>query len=250
MAFYDTTSALRGMGYATKDMMDATRKKGQIEANEKLLSASTAKDIMGAVGNFLNQTKSNIDEGKRKDSLISALENSGASKEIVDAARSANRSDDILPLVALIANPKNIVSTSHSGGKQRIDNVYTGKTIDIGQTYSNSSGGGSKKQTYIPLGDNRNTMLEKNPDIRNAALRAGVLQYDANGSPKTTDLDALDSIIADSYSKNASNKLDSQKQRIQKENQNIDAAMKLMQLQEDLKKKKPLIFGDPNDFFK
>lgn len=240
MGFYDRDKALRGMGQARENMSNiiAQSANASAQANDNIAKAiGTISDgITKSVAGYLKNEADLKNELERKNALVSALEKGGASKEIVEAAKSAKKSDDILPLVGVIANPKNIVEMDHSYGQVKTKNVFTGKEDNFGTSYAgvgSKGGGGSGDYTYFPLNDPRITILNNNAEARNSGINAGVLKYDQNGNPKTNNPSVLDEIIASAiYNKTA--KLPSEYKQKQQKN----------------KEDYPLIFGGKEDMDK
>lgn len=256
MAFYDTTQPLKGMANATQEMIGASMRRGNAAAKGKALIGDAAKELAGVINSALINEKKVIDDKKRKDALVKALQGSGASKEIVSAAQSLNKSDDILPLVSVLVNPKRISSVSHSYGKVLMQDLLRGTKENIGTSYAGvfgkgGSGSSSTTKTYITAGNPISTMIEKNPEVRNKMLSDGTLNQDANGNFFTTNYAGVENAIANSFKENADARLNSQQPRINEENAKLDKTISgYLELQNELKKKKPLIFGDANDFFK
>ena len=241
MGFYDRDKALRGMGQARENMSNiiAQSANASAQANDNIAKAiGTISDgITKSVAGYLKNEADLKKELERKNALVSALEKGGASKEIIEAAKSAKKSDDILPLVGVIANPKNIVEIDHSYGKVRTKDLFRNKEEDIGTSYAgvfgSKGGGGSGDYTYFPSNDPRITILNNNAEARNSGINAGVLKYDQNGNPKTNNPSVLDEIIASAiYNKTA--KLPSVYKQQQKKN----------------KQDYPLIFGGKEDMDK
>lgn len=227
MGFYDQERYIRGMGRTRENMANIIHNgaRARVNANNAIGRAITnlSKDASGIATNIIKAKQEDEKEKSRRESLVNALYNAGASKEIIDATSNL-RSSDILPMVALITNPKNIVSTHHSGGQARIQDTFTGKKENIGKTYINQSD--KRQTTYIPQNDPLMRIIENNPEFRNEAMIQGELQADSNGLYKTSNMEALLERRANFFKKESDKQLESQEQRISEENKQIDSAIK------------------------
>lgn len=254
MAFYDRTSHLRQAGRARDNISQLIGDGGRAEAEAALKKGSIIGNMIAGAASTIGGV---VDDSQRRKSLIDALKKGGASEEIIQAASSVSDTKDLLPMVALISNPKNTVSVGHSGGQQLIKDTFTGKERNIGTTWQNyasalkGKGGGTPTSTYLPADSNLLSIVEKNPALRDQAMQSGLLSVDKDGSPRTSDYKALQDLMAQGLADQQQKQLASQMPRIEAENKRINGNIKdFLKLQDELKKNKPLIFGDSNSFFK
>lgn len=259
MAFYDQDKYIRGMGRTRENMANIIQNaaKAQVNANNAYgrVISGLSQDVAGIATSMIKNKLEEEKEASKRMALVDALQKAGASKNIIDATANLS-SSDILPMVALMTNPKNITTTHHSGGKARIQNAFTGKTEDIGETYTNSK---KVNSTYLALNDSRLSMIEKNPELRNVLMNAKIISFDDKGMLRVNDLDALDKEISNNYAKWADGKMNGQKERIEEENKdlnkniqnhlnnNVDPAAMIIKnasdFDEAMKKKYPLLYG-------
>lgn len=265
MAFYDQDKYIRGMGRTRENMANIIQNGARAKINANNAYGRVVSGLSNDASTIAtNMIKAKIEEEKeqaKRNALLNALRQGGASKEIIDATANLS-SSDILPMVALIANPKNIVTTHHSGGEARVQNTFTGKTDNIGKPYINaksSGNAGSGNSTYLPLDDPRASIIEKNPLLKNNLLESGTISYDADGRIKTNDYNALNQIVAGYYKNLGDKQLNDQKEQISQENQNLNSRIQSnlnnaddpakiilkneTQFNDEMKKKYPLIFG-------
>lgn len=228
MGFYDQERYIRGMGRTRENMANIIHNgaRARVNANNAIGRAITnlSKDASGIATNIIKAKQEDEKEKSRRESLVNALYNAGASKEIIDATSNL-RSSDILPMVALITNPKNIVSTHHSGGEVRIQDTFRGKEKNIGKPYA-YGGASSKSTTFLPPNNPKAGMVDKNPELQNELLKNNIVSFDANGNIKVNDVAALDQTIAKYYADRGSEQLDEQKERIDSKNKKLDSAIK------------------------
>lgn len=260
MAFYDQDKYIRGMARTRENMANIIQNGARAKINANNAYGRVVSGLSNdASAIATNMIKAKIEEEKeqaKRNALLNALRQGGASKEIIDATENLS-SSDILPMVALIANPKNIVTTHHSGGQALVQNTLTGEKNNIGKTYTNAKGSGNA--TYLPLDDPRVTMIEKNPELKNNLLERETISFDSNGGIKVNDYNALNQITAGYYKNLGNEQLNDQKQQIPQENQNLNSRIQshlnntddpakmivksAFEFDDEMKKKKPLIFG-------
>lgn len=206
MSFYDRSKALNSAANTVNSMTNIISQAvaANSQSNQNIANALSglSKDTATAVSGYLKEKYDIEKDLKRKNSLIEALEQSGAKKEIIDAAKKLNKSDDVLTMAALISNPKNIVSTSHSYGKvNQVDN-FTGETKNFGESYifGGKGGTGSNSKNYLNVEDQLFTSITKNQNLKNELLNAGYISIDKNGDIiDNVGRDSLTNHIADYY---------------------------------------------------
>lgn len=260
MAFYDQDKYIRGMGRTRENMANIIQNGARAKINANNAYGRVVSGLSNDASTIAtNMIKAKIEEEKeqaKRNALLNALRQGGASKEIIDATANLS-SSDILPMVALIANPKNIVTTHHSGGQALVQNTLTGEKNNIGKTYINAKGSGNS--TYLPPDHSIVSIIEKNPELRNNLLGRGTISFDADGRIKTNDYNALNQIAAEYYENLRDKQLNDQKEQISQENQNLNSRIQsnlnnaddparmlvksAFEFDDEMNKKYPLIFG-------
>lgn len=237
MGFYDRDKALRGMGQARENMSNiiAQSANASAQANDNIAKAiGTISDgITKSVAGYLKNEADLKKDLERKNALVSALEKGGASKEIVEAARSAKKSDDVLPLVGIFTNPKNIVEIDHSYGKVRTKDLLRNKEEDIGTSYVGMYGSGSGSKGNVSNNKTHFTsslqaLFNSNPELLNRALASGNAYIDENRTAYTYNYGASMDFVAQELARQNNERIEAEEAAWAKKRDAANASAKIM----------------------
>lgn len=234
MGFYDRDKALKGMGQARENMSNiiAQAVNANSQANDNIAKAvgSLSQDIGKAVSGYLKQEADLKKDLERKNALVSALEKGGASKEIVEAAKSAKKSDDVLPLVGIFTNPKNIVETKHSYGEVEKLDLLRGTKENIGTSYAGlfGAGRGSDKGVKTRFPSNIQALFMSNPQLYNSLLAQKKIYADENNTAWTNDYGDAMNAVAIEIARQNKEKIDAEEAAWAKKRDAANASAKIM----------------------